>query len=179
MFYIASFSRLFSYSGHFHIEEHHTKIKTTKLLHRNRFNVTILSCTKIKNTKYFNGSFAQKFAPKLPAVPYTVQYHLWIRLQKYSLMHLDINTTYLGSCMHTHAQTTQLLPLLLKSLSSSEVGLKVSTLQGLLSLIQDTPLSVAEHTPTLVPRLLALAQDKASMVMHGLTLACLSYSVSS
>ena len=63
---------------------------------------------------------------------------------------------------------TQLLPLLLESLSSKEVGLIVSTLQGLLSLIQDTPLSVVEHVPTLVPRLLTLAQDKASMVRNCL-----------
>ncbi len=29
------------------IEEHHAKIKTTKLFYRNRFNVTILSCMNI------------------------------------------------------------------------------------------------------------------------------------
>ncbi len=34
----------------YEIEENHTKIKTTKLFYRNGFNVTILSCTNIKNT---------------------------------------------------------------------------------------------------------------------------------
>ena len=42
------YSRLFSYGGHFCIEEHRTKIKTTKLFYSNRFYVTILSCTKIR-----------------------------------------------------------------------------------------------------------------------------------
>ncbi len=45
------YSGLFLYGGHFRIfriEEHHT---TTKLFYCNRFNVTILSCAKIKNMK--------------------------------------------------------------------------------------------------------------------------------
>ena len=79
--------------------------------------------------------------------------------------HIHTHThTHTRAHKHTQTHTHQLLPLLLESLSSDEIGLKVSTLQGLLSLIEDTPQSVIEHVPTLVPRLLTLARDKASMV---------------
>lgn len=47
---------------------------------------------------------------------------------------------------------------------SDDVGLKVSTLNGIHSLITDAPRSVIEHVSTLVPRLLKLACDPASMV---------------
>lgn len=49
-------------------------------------------------------------------------------------------------------------------MSSEDVGLKVSTLNGIHSLITDTPQSVIEHVPALVPRLLQLAKDPTSMV---------------
>jgi hypothetical protein len=49
-------------------------------------------------------------------------------------------------------------------MTSEDVGLKVSTLNGIDSLITDTPQSVIEHVPALVPRLLQLAKDPTSMV---------------
>lgn len=49
-------------------------------------------------------------------------------------------------------------------MKSEDVGLKLSTLDALHSLITDAPQSVVEHVPALVPRLLNLARDQASMV---------------
>ena len=51
-------------------------------------------------------------------------------------------------------------------MTSEHVGLKVSTLNGIHSLITDTPQSVIEHVPALVPRLLQLAKDPTSMVCY-------------
>ena len=69
---------------------------------------------------------------------------------------------------HAYAHLThtpsQLLPLLLESLQCNEAGLRVSTLEGLLSLLHDAPQVVSEHVPSLVPRLLELARAPESMV---------------
>ena len=58
----------------------------------------------------------------------------------------------------------QLLPLLLESLAAEDAGLKQSTLDGLYSLVQDTPSAVCDHVPTILPRLLSLARAPDSMV---------------
>ena len=63
----------------------------------------------------------------------------------------------------------QLLPLLLESLACEEGGLRVSTLEGLLSLIHDVPHIISEHVPSLVPRLLDLARAPDSMVRGHVT----------
>lgn len=49
---------------------------------------------------------------------------------------------------------------------SEDIGLKVSTLNGIHSLITETSQSVIEHVPALVPRLLQLAKDPTSMVSY-------------
>lgn len=73
--------------------------------------------------------------------------------------------THMPPTPHSHPHLyMQLLPLLLESLQCSEAGLRVSTLEGLLSLIHDAPQVISEHVPTLVPRLLELARAPESMV---------------
>lgn len=58
----------------------------------------------------------------------------------------------------------QLLPILIQSLDSSEVELKVSTLEGLTAVTQDAPSVITSHVPTLIPKLLELAKCPDTMV---------------
>ena len=58
----------------------------------------------------------------------------------------------------------QLFPILVQSLDSSEVELKVSTLEGLTVVTQDAPSVITSHVPTLIPKLLELAKCPDTMV---------------
>ena len=60
--------------------------------------------------------------------------------------------------------TYQVLPLLLEALGSKESDVKQSALSGLLAVFSDSPNSLSEHVPTLLPLLLTLTADKRSMV---------------
>jgi len=59
---------------------------------------------------------------------------------------------------------TQLLPLLITSLECPDEGLQLSTLDGIYALIFDAPDIIASYIPTLVPKLLQLAQQAPTMV---------------
>ena len=59
---------------------------------------------------------------------------------------------------------TQLLPLLITSLECPDEGLQVSTLDGVYALIFDAPDVMASYVPTLIPKLLHLAQQAPTMV---------------
>jgi len=59
---------------------------------------------------------------------------------------------------------TQLLPLLITSLECPDDGLQLSTLDGIYALIFDAPDVMSSYIPTLVPKLLHLAQQAVTMV---------------
>lgn len=61
---------------------------------------------------------------------------------------------------------TQLLPLLITLLQCPDEGLQLSTLDGVYALIFDAPDVMASYVPTLIPKLLHLAQQAPTMVKH-------------
>ena len=70
------------------------------------------------------------------------------------------------SLTHTHTHThTQLIPLLVKSLNYHDVELRISSLESLHLLVEDTPSSISAYVPTLIPILLNLAKSPETMVM--------------
>nr|QZX63208.1 DNA repair/transcription protein MET18/MMS19 [Halisarca dujardinii] len=71
-------------------------------------------------------------------------------------------------------EMNNLLPLLVQSLSCSDSQLKVSSLESLLLLIEDTPTSISSYVPTLVPILLDLAKSSDALRVRIPALQCLS-----
>ena len=59
----------------------------------------------------------------------------------------------------------QLLPLLITSLDCPDEALQLSTMDGIYALIFDAPDVMATYIPTVIPKLLHLAQQAVTMVM--------------
>ena len=60
--------------------------------------------------------------------------------------------------------SSQVLPLLLESVCSQDANVQLSTLNGILSILTESPTSVTSHIPAFLPQLLSLSCNQSSLV---------------